>query len=78
MPMYPWKCDKCDAITDAIRSMENIDLPPDSCDSCGSTTFKERIIVRPENCKGYILVDSGLGWPSHGFYSKPYWPEKKR
>lgn len=79
MPQYCWRCDKCEAETIVVRSMSSIDVPPDDgCDKCKSTELK-RVIVPPESgVKGFILVDSGIGWAAHGYYSKPYTPKKDR
>lgn len=76
---YCWSCSKCERITNVSRAVKDIDVPPDSCEHCDSTSFSHRAIVRDNpSVKQVILADTGMGWPSHSFYTKPYWPEKKR
>ncbi len=77
MPLYCWKCSVCNETTDVFHSISNIDQQPDECAHCDSKAFDGRVVMRPDGVKGYILSDTGYGWPSHGFYSQPYWPEKK-
>lgn len=59
--------------------MADIDVAPEECEHCKSLHFTSRVIVRsnPE-LNYYIKSDSGLGWPGHGFYNKPYWPNEKK
>jgi predicted nucleic acid-binding Zn ribbon protein len=78
MPAYAWKCASCDQVTDCFRAIADIEISPEQCDHCEEPKFEERVISRPEACKGYILMDTGMGWSSHGFYSAPYWPESKK
>ena len=74
---YCWLCEECEGITDVNRPSTDIDIPPESCSHCSSTSFSQRVIVRDNPAvKSYILSDSGYGWPSHGFYSQPYHPKK--
>lgn len=76
--VYPWVCSACEQITDVQRLSKDIDIPPEKCDHCPSTAFKFRAIVRDDPLVNqFIKADTGVGWPGHGFYAKPYWPEKK-
>ena len=76
MPLYSWQCE-CGATTEVKRAMVDIDNPPEACETCNTQSFKQRIIApRLSNgVKGFILVDAGVGWPSHGFYNRV--PERK-
>ena len=73
MPLYSWECE-CKALTEVKRSMEEIDNPPESCETCGKQSFIQRVIPKlhqyEKPIKGFMLVDGGVGWPSHGFYNK--------
>lgn len=75
MPIYSWECADCKGATDVMRNSSDIDKVPELCEHCPSTQFTHRLIARPTGCKGFILVDSGYGWPSHGFYSQRYDPK---
>lgn len=68
MPLYTWKCDKCDQLTEVIQKMVDSEVPPPKCDHCESTTFAHSVIVRPTNCKGFIL-EGDSGW-HHTDYTK--------
>ncbi len=59
--VYSWKCSACEKITDTVQSVANIDVKPEKCDHCTSTSFTTRVIVRPANCKGVILLGE-TGW----------------
>ena len=34
MPIYQWKCVKCDAVVEELRKIEDYE-PPKSCGTCG-------------------------------------------
>lgn len=56
--IYVWQCTNAHN-TEVQRSVANIDVPPEKCEACEATELT-RIIVRPNNVKGYIL--EGGGW----------------
>jgi predicted nucleic acid-binding Zn ribbon protein len=57
--IYSWRCESCSKVTDCTRKLADIDIPPETCEHCQAPQFIERVIVRPDNCKGYILLGSG-------------------
>lgn len=59
--IYVWKCDRCHGQTEVVRPVADIDIPPDQCGSCGQDDSLKRIIVRPRNVKGVILLGE-TGW----------------
>lgn len=58
--VYVWQCAMCPETAEVIRKVDDIDVPPEICEHCHSSSFSGRVIVRPSNCKGYIL--QGTGW----------------
>lgn len=56
--LYSWKC-KCGEITEVVRSMKDIDVPPDACENCGHMDLVRTIIVDPKS-KNFVL--NGGGW----------------
>lgn len=34
MPIYQWKCEKCGAVVEELRKMDDTE-PPESCGQCG-------------------------------------------
>lgn len=72
--IYPWICKECGKVTDAIRRLSEIDIPPEKCDHCSSTNFSSRTVeLNSAGVKGFILVDNGVGWAGHGFYTPKDW-----
>lgn len=69
MPLYNWECSKCIGLSEVERKIVEIDIPPVECEHCGNPSFNGRVLVPPSSkVKGFILIDGGVGWPSHGFY----------
>jgi predicted nucleic acid-binding Zn ribbon protein len=64
--IYPWLCKTCDQVTDVIRALADIDLPPEACEHCSSKELK-RVIIRPDKVKGVILMDTGTGFHDHNY-----------
>lgn len=56
--LYSWKC-KCGEITEVVRSMKDIDVPPDACETCGHMDLVRTIIVDSKS-KNFVL--NGSGW----------------
>lgn len=69
MPTYDWECRECTEVTQVTHSSsKQYDVPPENgCEKCGSKSL-DKIIVRPANCKGVILLGE-TGW-HHTDYSK--------
>ena len=56
MPTYSYKC-KCGTVTEVVRPMKDIDLPPDNgCESCGSKEIKRAIVIDPKS-KNFQLTE---------------------
>lgn len=53
--LYSWKC-KCGEITEVVRSMKDIDVPPDACENCGHMDLVRTIIVDPKS-KNFQLTE---------------------
>ena len=41
MPIYVWKCDKCDAVVEELRKVGE-DQPPEMCE-CGEGDFQKQL-----------------------------------
>lgn len=61
MPMYEWKCRKCEKVTDVIRPISEHDIPPEKCDTCGERTEMDKQI----GSTNFIL--QGGGWFRDGY-----------
>lgn len=73
--IYTWQCGACGHTEEITRTLADIDLGPQApCKSCNEHCFDRVMAPRPKSVKGFILVDSGCGWPHHGYYNKP--PER--
>lgn len=56
MALYDWECAECSTITEVIRPSKDYLIPPDDgCQKCGCKELN-KIIIRPEKVKGYLLL----------------------
>lgn len=51
MPIYQYKCKKCEAVMDIVRSMEDRDKEVE-CMKCGGESHREVSSVAPAQFKG--------------------------
>lgn len=44
MPIYTWKCRKCEELTETIEAIKDFDKPPQNpCSKCSSIDFEKQV-----------------------------------
>lgn len=57
MPMYEWKCKKCEKITNTIVPVAQYQVPPEKCDTAECDGLEFEKVIGGGN---FILM--GYGW----------------
>ena len=64
MPLYGWRCEKCNAKTEVLRKFDDYQVPPEKCSNpdCDSKEFRRTIGEDIVVTKGWNWGDGKGNW----------------
>ena len=68
MPIYSWRCKKCDKLTDILKPFDDSGVPPDKCEHCDNEDQKEFVKKIGKN----ITVVANCKWSGKGNWALPF------